>query len=250
MSASLQPVSRAQAVANRQSAASRAFWLFLLAGLGGITAAVGISFAVADVTATPAWIASVIGVALALTGFAGCRSVMPRVRYRITPMLSSLRLLAILGCAVLAIWGLGAAQVISGRVAKSVIIAALLGAVMFHLSTSTLFNGDCNGLMFRKTLVHWDAVSQVVFTQGAKLKTTEIGLRLRPGAKVNPMPVTPGQVLVDLPLRIVVPRSKFDIERMRWVLNQSGRQDITLVERSPDGERVLAAANQPRSGGC
>ncbi|OBA78595.1 hypothetical protein A9W99_23275 [Mycobacterium sp. 1164966.3] len=62
MSYPLQPLSRAQPVANRQSAASRAFWLFMLTGLGGITAAVGISFAVADVTATPAWVASVIGV--------------------------------------------------------------------------------------------------------------------------------------------------------------------------------------------
>ncbi|OBA78594.1 hypothetical protein A9W99_23270 [Mycobacterium sp. 1164966.3] len=161
---------------------------------------------------------------------------MPRVRYRITAILSGLRLLALLGCAALVIWGLGAAQVISGRAAKGVIMAAVVGALLFHLSTSTLFMGDCNGLMFRKTLAHWDLVSQVVFTAGSRPGTVEIGTALRPGAKLNPMPVKDGQVLTDLPLRTVVPRGKFDIDRMRWVLNQSGRQDIPLVERSP-GER-------------
>lgn len=49
-------------------------------------------------------------------------------------------------------------------------------------------------------------------------------------------------MLTDLPFRIVVPRSKFDIERMVWVLNQSGRQDITLIERTADGDKVLASA--------
>ncbi|WP_155769442.1 hypothetical protein [Mycobacterium asiaticum] len=230
MSHSVPAISRAQAISNRQSAASRAFWLFMLTAFGAVTAAVGISFAVVDPSAAPAWIASLIGVGCAVAGFVGCRRVMPRVRYRITTVFSGLRLVAVLGCVVLAIWGLGAAHLISGRVAKSVIIAAVLGALVFHLSTSTLFMGDCNGLLFRKTLVHWDSVAQVVYTVGAGAGTVEIGARLRPGVNIKAMPVRDGQVLVDLPVRTVVSRSKFDVDRMRWVLNQSGRQDIALVQ--------------------
>jgi hypothetical protein len=46
------------------------------------------------------------------------------------------------------------------------------------------------------------------------------------------MPVQDGQVLADLPFRTVVPCGKFDIDRMVWVVNQPGRQDITLSEQS------------------
>jgi hypothetical protein len=56
------------------------------------------------------------------------------------------------------------------------------------------------------------------------------------------MPANDAQVLTDLPFRTVVPHSKFDIDRMVWVLNQSGRQSIKLLERAADGEKVLAAA--------
>ena len=173
---SLQPVTREQAVANRRSAAFPAMLLMMLAILSGIGVAVAISYLVADVTAKPAWIALLITGGLATVGFVGTRRAMVRVRYRITVFLSSLRLMLILGCAVLALWGLGsaseAAHLHSGfRVATLVLFAVFGGAVVFHLSTSTLFAGDCFGLLFRRTRVGWDTVWQIVLTAGSKSET-------------------------------------------------------------------------------
>ncbi|MDT5139764.1 MAG: hypothetical protein QOD58_4026 [Mycobacterium sp.] len=238
----LRPVSREEATANCQKASARAKWLFMLTTFGAIGVAAAIGFVVSDVSAAPAWIALAIGGVAVAAGYAGLPGAMRDVRYRITVLLSSLRLVLILALAVVAIWAVGSAHLIQGRVAKTFIIVVLVGALSFHLSTSTLFIGDCNGLTFRKMLVRWDFVSQVVMTAGAKPNTIEIGVRLVSGAKLESMPAKDAQVLTDLPFRTVVPHSKFDTDRMVWVLNQSGRQDIVLLERTGDGEKVLAAA--------
>ncbi|GFG67501.1 hypothetical protein MKUB_49910 [Mycobacterium kubicae] len=238
----LQPISREQAIASWRKSSARAKKLFLLTAFGAIAVAVAIGFLFSDAAGAPAWIALSVGGVAAAGGAAGLFSAMRQVRYRITVFLSGLRLLLIIAVAVGAIWAAGSAHLLSGRGARIFIIAVAMGALTFHLSTSTLFIGDCNGLTFRKTLVHWDCVSQVVITAGIKPSTLEIGARSFYGVKLDPIPVREGQVLTDLPCRIVVPRSKFDIERMVWVLNQSGRQDITLIERTADGDKVLASA--------
>lgn len=209
----------------------------MLLAVGGITAAVGLGFVVADVTAAPAWIAVVIGGALATAGYVGGRNVMKQVRYRITVSFAGLWLLLVLAGAIAAIWLAGSLNLISGLGGKRLILVVVAAALVFYLSTSTLFNGDCFGLRFRKTLVRWNHISQVVFTAGSKPGTVEIGARLPPGAAQNPTPAKAGRLLTDLPFRTVVGKRKFDLDRLQWVLDQAGRQDITLVERTAAGAR-------------
>ncbi|OHV03072.1 hypothetical protein [Mycobacterium talmoniae] len=251
MAYSLQPVTHEQAVANMKSTEVPFKLLFMLSGMAGLVAVIAVSFLIADITAKPAWIALLLGGGLSVVCAAGARSVMSRVRYRITVFLSGLRLALTLGCAALVLWGLGALSValdISwGRPLLVVIFYLVLGwAALSHLATTTRFTGGSMGLGFPGSAVTWDAVAQVVFAAGSKPGTVEIGVRPRPDATLEPRPVRDGQLLTDLPCRTVVLARKFDVDAMRWVLNQSGRRDIALVERTPAGERLLGYANSWR----
>ena len=53
-----------------------------------------------------------------------------------------------------------------------------------------------------------------------------------------------GEVLTDLPVRVLVPGTRFDLEGMKWALNQSGRTDVPLIERTPEGHRLLGYSNR------
>ena len=45
-------------------------------------------------------------------------------------------------------------------------------------------------------------------------------------------------------MRVLVPDTKFDLEGMKWALNQSGRTDVPLIERTPEGHRLLGYSNR------
>jgi hypothetical protein len=240
------PISHAQAVADRESAARKSFWLAMLMTAGGVAFAAGVGFAAADVTAEPAWIALIVGGACAIAGGVGARTVMKRVRYRIAAEWAGLWLLLISAGVVGVIWAAGTMHLLPERFVGRMILPIAVAAVVFYLSTSTLFTGDCYGLRFRRTLVGWQHISQVVFTAGSKPGTFEIGARVQAGAPQSSLPVKAGQVLTDLPFRTVVSQNRFDITRLCWVLDQSGRQDLKLVERTADGERERARVGELR----
>lgn len=242
MSQPRQPVANSGAIANRQSAASKSFWLTMLMVAGGVAAAAGVGFVIADITAKPAWIALLVGGGLAVVGGMGARKDMKRVRYRIAVDWGGLWLALISAGAIALVWAAGSVHLVPRGLAGRMIFPVALAAVVFYLSTSTRFSGDCYGLRFRKTMVGWRDISQVVFTAGSKPGTVEIGARSAAGSTPNAMAPRAGEVLTDLPFRTVVSQRKFDLSRMCWVLDQSERQDISLIERTAAGEQVRARA--------
>lgn len=250
MGISLQPVTEQQAKDNRAKAYQRGKFPFMVNAVSVLVGLVALAYIADDMGTDVAVLfllgAVVIGTASSL--YLG--TVMKAAQYRIKrPGWQLIGVLAFVAGLVV-IWALGEATMALGltwgRTLFVVIVVAVLGvAWVFYARAVLLFEGSCLGVLFPRYLAKWPNVSQVVYTDGSKPGTVEIGVRLVPNAvePSEPRPVRAGQLLTDLPARGVVPERLFDLERLRWVLNQSGRRDVALIERTPGGERLVGYSN-------
>ncbi|OBJ74427.1 hypothetical protein [Mycobacterium sp. 1274756.6] len=267
---SLQPVSSEQAAAARAAAVKPAAAASTVAFLTLIVAAVAV-VALWNVANDgkpmigSGWLVLLV-IAVAVSGLAGWASGIlgKRVNYRITKRFGALGQLVaapvglLCGFAVLAGFGAFLAPAMEALPGKDMIAFAVLGVsmavfitpIVFVMVKSILFEGNDNHVGG----VKWDSIAGIIYTAGREPGTLEIGLRVRPGVEpesilgkpATPHPVRPGQVLTDLPFRFVVPQRRFHLDGMKWLLNQSGRTDIALIERTPTGERLIGYANSWR----
>ncbi|MCV7314878.1 hypothetical protein H7J77_04910 [Mycolicibacillus parakoreensis] len=248
MAYSLQPVTRAEALARRRAAQTPYKSFLVMAALAGLTLLVALPYVITGRSATVAWTVVVVAAVVAVAAAVGARNAIRQMRYRIAVALAGLRLLAIVVGGVVMIWAMGQLAHVVGltwgwQALKLVLALAVVAGLGYHLATSTLFIGDVAGLRFRATLVRWKDISEVVIAADDARGTVEIGAAGR-DAPPTPMPVRDNEVLTDLPYRTVVRARSFSLDRLRWAMNQSGRDDIALVERIGDGERVLGHANR------
>lgn len=180
-----------------------------------------------------------------------------RAEYRITQRYAALgwivALALALGTFVLTSWALGTilqrVEVSGGRaiglIGLAVAMWAAVGVLTVYRRWTVLFVGNANGLTIKRDkqfAKSWNQVAHVVIAPGAD--SVEIAIVPVKGASVESMPVRTGEVLTEFPVRVTVPAAKLDLNRLKWVLNQSGCTDIALIERTPAGQRRLGYANR------
>lgn len=254
---SLEPVTREQALAAKTAAFKKLNWPISLIGVSTLGLFIAGYNIVNDPTAQAFWVASGICILVAAVGVLRLKTVAKQWSYRITRRNTGLGWLiaipAALGTFALIGWGISAGlQALGIPIARAVgiiilaisILAAMVVAGLYWGAT-LLFKGDADGLFPMCKTGHdgsWDTIDGVVVTTAPG--TVEIGLILAPGAEVTSAKNKPGEILTDLPLRVLVPDTKFDLEAMKWALNQSGRTDVPLIERTPDGHQLLGYSNR------
>ncbi|MBV0919274.1 hypothetical protein [Mycobacteroides chelonae] len=254
---SLEPVTREQAVAAKGAAFEKLKWPVIVIALSTVGLFIAGYNVVNDPEAQAFWVASGICVLVVAAGVFWLKTVAKRWSYRITRQNTGLGWLiavpAALGTFALIGWG-----ATTGLQALGISIARLVGVIILIVSifaamvvvglywgATLLFKGDADGLFPMCKTEHdgsWDTIDGVVVTTAPG--TVEIGLILAPGVKVTPAKNKPGEILTDLPVRVLVPDNKFDLEAMKWALNQSGRNDVPLIERTPDGHQLLGYSNR------
>lgn len=252
MAHALQPATYQQAVAQRRSA-QRLKVLFAIFEIVGVVMVIGLSRLFDEIPATARWVLAATGVGLVVAGSIGADSATGKVRYRVrigrvrSAVARISALTGILACA----WAIGL-SLPDWRLnaLRALLVVTVVAQSVAALKQVTLLDGDCDGVRFRlrgnpfrRVGVGWGAISQVVFTAGSKGRTIEVGLRTRSPQAAIPLPPRRGEILTDLPYRVVVPQKSFDLRKVQWMLNQSGRRDVALVERTPAGERELGYAN-------
>lgn len=248
MAYSLQPVTRAEALAHRRAAATPYKSFLVVAAVSALTLLVALPYVITGRSVAVAGPVVVVAAAVTVAAAVGARNAIRQMRYRIAVRLAGLRLLAVVVGGVVLIWATGQLAGVVGLTwgwqgLKLVLALAVVAGIGYHLATSTLFIGDVLGLRFRATLVPWAEISQVVITADDARGTVEIAA-LGAGKNPVPMPARDQEVLTDLPYRTVVGARRFHLDRLRWAMNQSGRSDIALVERTGDGERPLGRSNR------
>ncbi|WP_155827016.1 hypothetical protein [Jongsikchunia kroppenstedtii] len=248
---SLQPVTREQAALNLKQCAGKYRAAFLLAALPGIAVVVAAAFLVDDPKAVAAWVVLMIAGFLCSLGVLLTRQVSIRFRYRITAPHSTLMMAGALVAAVAAAAGIDylvVAAVGTGpgtrRITVPVAIFVIVCTVRLTQSYLTLFSGSAYALIVRNARVPWSLVSQVVVAPGRTPDSTEIGVRT---ARPQPqsLRIRENEALRDLPFRVVVPTKQFDMDRLHWAINQSGRTDIALLYRTTTGEQLVRMSNMP-----
>ena len=249
---SLEPVNAADALARAKRSASYAIIPRFVAIMAGIVVVFAFGFIYDNPASAPSWITVLIAGSIC----AGCalltRTLMRKAQYRITVPYAALRLTVMLiaffvAFAILANFldGQGVTER-SGRVfMRPLFMIGLVTLTVWQLRVAGLFNGNALGLFFRTTQVHWGQVGAVVISPGSAAGQVEIGVRPVPGVELPLSKPRTGEVLTDLPQRVLVRTKDFDLDRLHWALNQSGRTDLQVLERTPDGERVLRTANAP-----
>lgn len=157
------------------------------------------------------------------------------------------------GVALLLLWALTSvvqalAPDAGRRAGVGIVASAVWGGIavcVFYFHRITLFYGNAVGLTFRRNkhfMQKWQDVAQVVIARSTD--TVEIAVAPAPGAVVEAMPTRTGEVLTGYPVRVRVPAERFDPDRLKWVLNQSGQSNIALVEQTPAGQAVLGHSNR------
>ncbi|ORB50343.1 hypothetical protein BST43_22450 [Mycobacteroides saopaulense] len=254
---SLEPLTREQAIAAKERAFKKLNWPISFIGVSALGLFIAGYNVVNDPEAPAFWVASGICILVAAAGVLRLKTVAKRWSYRITRRNTGLGWLiavpAALGTFALIGWGttagLQALGISIARIVGIIILAvSIFGAMVvagLYWGATLLFKGDADGLFPMCKTEHdgsWDTIDGVVVTTAPG--TVEIGLILAPGAEVKPAKNKPGEVLTDLPVRVLVPDTKFDLEAMKWALNQSGRTDVPLIERTPDGHQLLGYSNR------
>ncbi|BBZ67960.1 hypothetical protein MINS_33890 [Mycolicibacterium insubricum] len=255
---SLEPVTRAQAVAAKEKTSRWYKYPYVVVFAGGFAVMLGVYNIDLDPANTEAWVITAAGLLAAVAGAWWIWAVAQRTGYRITRPHSEFGWLLVGPAAVAAVslvgWGLVElikALGFEGSKAGIAVIVAAIGTGVFVLKQyarwSTLFLGNADGLTFARDKDFaggWNAVGKVIIARANEPGMVEIGVVPVPGVPVNPMPVRSDAVLGDLPARVSVPASKFDLDRLKWALNQSGCSDIPLLERKPSGDRLLGMSNR------
>lgn len=254
---SLEPITREQAVAAKDAAFAKFKWpiTFIVVGTLGLVVA-GYNV-VTDPEAPAFWLAAGICLAVVAAAMLWLKALAKRWSYRITRRNTGIgwviAIPAAFGAFALIGWGstegLQALGVQIPRVVAVIILVVSIFAAMVvaavYWGATLLFKGDAEGLMPMCRTHHdgsWETIDGVVVTTGPG--TVEIGLILAPGAEVKPARAKRREVLTDLPVRVLVPDTKFDLEGMKWALNQSGRTNVPLIERTPDGHKLLGYSNR------
>ncbi|OBJ69137.1 hypothetical protein [Mycobacterium sp. 1274756.6] len=247
---------RAQALTEQRVATRYRNGFVALAAIGFTAAVLGSFFH--PRLATPwVWLLVLGGLACGAAGLVGARAATARMRFRVTqPRWLLLAQAAVLPtCAMGASWALGnlvgASSGGFGPVTIGLVIPiALLALFATILNAESLFDGDADGVRFiqrgrqlRRTRIPWADIAAIVVATGARPKTVEIGVRTRPGVATRPFTLRAGELLTDLPYRIVAPRTSFSLDDIGGMLNRSGRTDIALLHRTPAGEILLGHAN-------
>ncbi|MGC4935217.1 hypothetical protein ACLQ3C_16220 [Gordonia sp. DT30] len=248
---SLTPVTHDYAVQTAGKAMQRGKFVLFFTLIAGLAAAVALGYLVDDITARPAWIALLIAGVICAGATVWSRHIMSGVRYRIGIPFGPLVLVGAVA-AFLAVWAVVAfvLETIGGdgspleSVNRWLLIVGLIAVPTRYLTVSNRFTGNAFTLMVRQTRVPWTSVGAVVFTAGSKPGTIEIGVRSNGPTGTSSLKTRKGELLTDLPYRVVVTQRSFDLDRLHWALNQSGRADIPLIERTPMGERVVLRSNQ------
>lgn len=254
---SLEPITREQAVAAKDAAFAKFKWPIALIGVSTLGLFIAGYNIVNDPGAQAFWLIAGICTAVAAAAVFRLKTLAKRWSYRITRRNTGLGWLiaipAAFGTFALIGWGattgLGALGVHIPRGVALIILAVSIFAAMVvaavYWGATLLFKGDAEGLAPMCRTDHdgsWETIDAVVVTTAPG--TVEIGLILAPAVKVTPAKKKRGEVLTDLPVRVLVPDTKFDLEGMKWALNQSGRTDVPLIERTPDGHKVLGYSNR------
>lgn len=251
------PVTAADAKTAGQRAALTGKWLLVVALMAGFVGVIALFFLIDDPSASPAWITLLICVAICTVFGSLTRMVNKRLRYRITVSFSPLRLVGayvVFGVILAAVIGTFSALDVDEGPASVVVhplfMVGTIGIVVWHMAKSTLFQATWMTLIMRGTTVGWDEVEAVVLTTGSAHGTVELGVMPRPGGQTPTLDVRPGERLVDIPMRVVVPASKVDVDKLHWAINQTGRTDMLLIERTAGGDRVLRQSNTRGAGCC
>ena len=254
---SLEPVTREQAVAAKNAAFAKFRWPISLIAVGTLGLVIAGYNVVNDPGTEAFWVAAGICLAVVAAAMFWLKTLAKRWSYRITRRNTGLgwviAIPAAFGAFVLIGWGstegLQALGVQIPRIVAIIILIVSIFAAMVvaaaYWGMTLLFKGDAEGLMPMCRTHHdgsWETIDGVVVTTAPG--TVEIGLILAPGVEVKPAKVKRGEVLTDLPVRVLVPDTKFDLEGMKWALNQSGRTDVPLIERTPEGHRLLGYSNR------
>lgn len=246
----MEPVTEQQASDNRARAYQRGKFPYLVNAFSVLVGLVALAYLADGMGVEVAAMFLLGAVAVGTLSSLYLGRVMQAAQYRIKrPGWQLVGILAFVGGLVV-IWGLGEATMAIGLtwgrpLFVVIVVGVLIVAWVLYARAVLLFEGSSLGVVFPRYLAKWPNVAQVVFTAGSRPGTVEIGVRLvpQPNAPSDPMPVREGQLLTDLPARGVVPQRLFDLDRLRWVLNQSGRRDVALIERTPADERQLGYSN-------
>ncbi|KXO95924.1 hypothetical protein [Tsukamurella pseudospumae] len=237
------PVSHDAAVRSMRKAAGVGKPVQLVSILAGIVAVVTLLFAL-DEGGPGAWSLAVIAAAVCVAAGFGSRTLLARARYHVTVSYAPLRLAAklVAGTVVFA----GAAYLLDkaglGVAARPLFIAGMVAVIGQHVASATLFQASAEDVRVRRSVVPWGNVDAFVVAERGD--TVEIGVRTRADAPADAMPTKDGEVLADLPYRVILPASAFDWSALHWAANQSGRSDIALVRRDAAGDTVAAWSNR------
>lgn len=248
------PTSHDEAVVHAARGVRAARRTMLGALLPAIAAIAAVEILVRYPRSVVAWAVLVVAVAIAGALMLCANRFLGRIRYWVSTRHAPVVLVAMLVLVGLTVLGVAVIAAVTGDddIAGVMIGAITIGGVLIvlnvHTKMTNLLVMSAHGVIVRRRPLPWSSVAAIVVTDHPD--TVEIGIRATPTAMLSALPVRPEESLTDLPMRVMVPREKFDLDRVNWAVNQSGRTDVPILRRTVAGESVLRMSNhRPVPGG-